>query len=171
MGTEGFMTKNNRLEERVFSVFSDLAGTLGYSPVHGKIIGVLLVREEPVPLQELSRMTHYSASMVSLSLDLLEVLGVVRKIKKSGDRKLYVELTGDLLQILKKAVMVKLKQGIDNSLQDLREKRKEAEEYKGPEKEGIIKIVDILESEITRLEKYLRLLSGIKLPGGKPDEK
>ncbi len=148
----------------VFSIFSELAGMLGYSPIHGKIIGALLAEEEPVSLQEVAKRTNYSTGMISLSLDLLEVLGVIKKTKKASDRKLYIQLDGDLLTILKKAITMRVKNGVESSLADLDNRRKEVSKLKGVERDYLLKTLDILEKDIKRLEKYVNLLSGIKLP-------
>ncbi|UCD03271.1 MAG: hypothetical protein JSV63_01385 [Candidatus Aenigmatarchaeota archaeon] len=158
------MPKPANAEEGVFSIFSDLASTLGYSPVHGKIIGALLSEDEPIAMQDLAKKTGYSTGMISLSLDLLEVLGVIKEVKKPGDRKLYVQLDGDLLTILKKAVTMRLRKGIDSSLADLANRRKEIMKLEGEKRKRLLKTVDTLESEIKRLEKYVNLLSGIRLP-------
>ena len=158
------MPDGMKLEERIFSIFSELASTLGYSPIHGKIIGALLVEGKPVSMQELARKTRYSTGMISLSLDLLEVLGVIKKIKKTGDRKLYVKLYGDLLEILKNAVIIKVKKGIVESLRDLEENKKEAMKLGGAERKNVENTIKILEKEIKRLERYINLLSDIRLP-------
>jgi len=110
------MPNGKAIKNKIFSTFADLASSLGYSPVHGKIIGALLVAGEPLSLQELAKETGYSSSMVSLSLDLLEVLGVVKKVKKTADRKLYVELSGDLVASLKNAMVMRIKKSIEDSL-------------------------------------------------------
>jgi len=156
--------EGKNIESDVFSIFSELAGMLGYSPIHGKMIGALLAEKEPVSLHDLAKKTSYSTGMISLSLDLLEVLGVIKKTKKPGDRKLYVHLEGDLLDILKKAVTMRVKNGIESSLADLESKRKDVMKMQGKEKVYLIKTLDILERDIKRLEKYINLLSGIKLP-------
>jgi DNA-binding transcriptional regulator GbsR (MarR family) len=158
------MPDGKNLEERIFSIFSELASTLGYSPIHGKIIGALLVEGREVSLQELAGRVHYSPGMISLSLDLLEVLGVIKKVKKSGDRKLYVRLEGDLLEILKNAVIIKVKHGIDESLKDLAINKKDVSKLGPGERTSLLKTIGILEREIRRLEHYVSLLSGIKLP-------
>jgi DNA-binding transcriptional regulator GbsR (MarR family) len=150
--------------EGVLSIFSELAGMLGYSPIHGRIIGALLAETKPVSLEELARRTSYSTGMISLSLDLLEVLGAIKRVKKPGDRRLYVQLEGDLLTILKRAVTTRVKQGVEGSLRDLKEKRREVEKLQGKDKEYLLKTLDILERDIRRLEKYVNLLSGIRLP-------
>jgi DNA-binding transcriptional regulator GbsR (MarR family) len=158
------MSDAKRMEEQIFSIFSALASTLGYSPIHGRIIGALLIENGPASLQELARKTRYSTGMISLSLDLLEVLGVIKKIKRPGDRKLYVQLEGDLLEILKKAVIIKVKKGIDESLRNLEENKKEALKLSAEERQAISKSIGMLEKEIKRLEHYINLLSEIKLP-------
>jgi len=152
------------IEEQIFSVFSELASTLGYSPINGKIIGALLVEGRMLSLQELARKTRYSSGMISLSLDLLEVLGVIKKVKKHGDRKLYVRLDGDLLEILKKAVILKVKKGIDDSLRDLERERKDVRKLSEKERKSVSKTLETFEKEIKRLEHYIGLLSEIRLP-------
>jgi DNA-binding transcriptional regulator GbsR (MarR family) len=156
--------KDRSVEDGVYSIFSELAGMLGYSPIHGKIIGALIAEKGPVTLQELAKRTNYSVGMISLSLDLLEVLGVIKKIKKPGDRKLYLQLDGDLLTILKKAVTMRVRKGVESSLSDLGAKRKEVGKLRGREREYLLKTLEILERDIRRLEKYVNLLSDIKLP-------
>lgn len=158
------MADGKNLEEQIFSIFSELATTLGYSPIHGRIIGALLVEGRAVSLQDLAKKVRYSPGMISISLDLLEVLGVIKKIKKSGDRKLYVRLEGDLLEILKSAVIIKVKHGIDNSLKELDINKKAVSKLSPAERGNLFKTIRILEREIKRLEHYVNLLSGIKLP-------
>lgn len=158
------MTNGKEIKNKILNTFADLASTLGYSSIHGKIIGVLLIKDKPIPLQELARETGYSSSMISLSLDLLEVLGTVKKIKKSSDRKLYVELSGDLLSCLKDALLIKVKKGIDSSLSDFRESKRQARNLKPKERKEITKTLDTLQSEIQRLDRYIKILSDVTLP-------
>ncbi len=158
------MASGKDVQEKVFSTFSDVAGSLGYSPTHGKIIGALLVKGRQMSLQDLAKETGYSSGMVSLSLDLLEVLGVIKKVKKPGDRKLYVRLHGDLLACLKNALVLKIKKAIEASMAEFEESRKGLEGVKGPERERALKTISILEKEIKRLELYIGLLEKIRLP-------
>jgi len=148
-----------QLKRKIFNVFSEVAGSIGYSPVHGKIIGVLLISRRPMSLQELARETGYSSSMISLSLDLLDVLGVIKKIKKTADRKLYIELSGDLLECLKKAFVMRLERSISQSLSEFDRLRASAKRD-----HSASKTLAVLEKEIKRLETYISLLSKIRLP-------
>jgi len=152
------------IEVKILANFANVASSIGYSDVHGKIIGILLVEDKPIPLQELSRKVGYSSSMISLSLDFLELLGVVKKVKKSGDRKLYVEFQGDLLGCLKKAVLLKVQKSIIDSRSEFAQNRKALEAVKGSEQKKVLRTLNVLEKEINRLDSYISVLSEIDLP-------
>lgn len=137
-------------EKDVYGMFSSIASYLGYSELHGRILGYLLMHEESISLQELSKKIGYSTASVSLSLDMLDLLDVVKKIKKPGDRKLYVKLDGDLLETLRSALLLKIKKVIKDSY-------KKMDNYNE-------KPVDKLKNEIERLEKYIDKLTRVKIP-------
>ncbi len=158
------MSIEKEIENKIYSTFSEVASSIGYSPLHGKIIAVLLVKNKPTSLQELAKDTGYSSSMISLSLDFLEVLGVIKKVKKEGDRKLYVGLAGDLLECLKRAIIIKLEKSITDSLLDFDGTKKKLEGMSGNKAKQVSNTLDILEKEIRRLNTYVKLLSEIRLP-------
>jgi DNA-binding transcriptional regulator GbsR (MarR family) len=152
------------IEKKIFNTFSELARSMGFSPIHGNIMGSLLVGGGSLSLQDIAKKTGYSISMVSLSMDLLEILGIVKKIKKPGDRKLYIELDGDLLESLKKIFIIRVKKGISDSLFEFEESKGRLKKLRGENKKEVLKAIDILENEIKRLEKYVGLLSEVNLP-------
>jgi len=158
------MDTKTEIKKNIFSLFSNVASSIGYSPLHGEIIGILLISDKPLSLQEIAKELGYSPSMISLSLDLLEVLDVIKKIKKPGDRKLYVKLSGDLLEILKKAILFKVQSNIKDTLTGFEESKKHAQKLKTKQKDQLERSIDILETNIRRLDKYLKLLSEIRLP-------
>jgi DNA-binding transcriptional regulator GbsR (MarR family) len=158
------MDRKSPLEEKIYSTFAEVAGSIGYSPLHGRIIAALLVRGRELSLTELSRETGYSSSMISLSLDLLELLGVVKKVKKPGDRNLYVSLQGDLLEALKNAIVLRVKKSIDSTLGDFRRSRAETSSLPKGERKRVEETISILEKEIRRLDRYVSILSGTRLP-------
>ena len=147
------------VEQKILSTFGQVAESIGYSQVHGKIIGVLLIKGDAVSLQEIAKRTGYSVPMISLSLDLLDILGVVNKSKKPGDRNIYAKLSGDLLECLKKAFVIKLQKSIGESLKGFDELKN-----KSSTNTEATKALAILEKEIRRLERYVNLLSKIRLP-------
>ncbi|HLD58342.1 MAG TPA: hypothetical protein VI977_01715 [archaeon] len=153
------------IEKKIFSSFAGVASTIGYSDVHGKIIAALIVENSSISLQELSKKIGYSNAMVSLSVDFLEVLGVVKKTKKTADRQLYIAFQGNLLDCLRKAVLFKAEHTIGDSLKEFELSKKELQKIRGnSEKEKVLRALSILEKEINRLQRYLKILSKIRLP-------
>ena len=145
---------DNSVQEKIFTTFSSIATSLGYSEVHGRIIAALLVNNNPISLQELSESTGYSPAAISLSLDLLELVGMIRKIKNAGDRKLYVRLDGDLLEGLRNALLLKLQKEIITT-------KFEIEKY--TEEDGT-DAVQKLKKELDRLQQYVDELAKVEIP-------
>ena len=141
-------------EEKIHSTFAAVASSLGYSEVHGRIISALLVAGKPLCMEELSQQTRYSPASISLSLDLLEIIGIIKKIKDPGDRKLYARLEGDLIEGLRNAMILKLQKEINSTLTEL-SSMKDAKTKKA---------VATVEKEVKRLQEYVRRLSEVKLP-------
>ncbi len=92
-------------------------------------------------------------------MDLLDVMGIIKRVKKTGDRRLYIKLSGDLLECLKRALTIKLEKGIASVLADF-----EAEKKKLKPGDPALQTIKKLEAELRRLDKYLKMLSRIRLP-------
>ena len=153
-----------KIREQIFSTFANIAKTIGYSEVYGRIIACLLIHQEPVALTDVSRETGYSSSMVSLSIDFLETVGMVKRIKKPGDRKLYLQSNGSLLDGLKKAILVKIEKNVSTSLQEFENYKHRLKRMKGEERNRLLRAIETLEKEIKRMDKYVKILSKVKLP-------
>ncbi len=158
------MKELNEIKKDIYATFADIASSIGYSEIHGRIIAALLVSDGKLSLQELAKETGYSISTISLSLDLLEFLGMIKKIKKVGDRKLYVELQGDLLEGLKRAFIIKVQKNITHSLNSFKEYKEILKISKDNNKKKIMSLLNTLEEEVKKLESYINLLSELKLP-------
>ncbi len=146
---------SDEFQEKIYSTFSSVASSLGYSEVHGRIISALLVAGELLSLDELSNQTSYSAASISLSLDLLEVLGIIKRVKHKGDRKLYVRLDGDLIEALRNAMLLKLRKEISQTLNEF-------ETMKTNEKNK--KTIRSIEHEVKRLDEYVKRLAKVSVP-------
>lgn len=151
------------VEKEIYSTFADIASNIGYSEIHGRIIGALIVANERLSLQDLAKRTGYSISTISLSLDLLEFLGMIKKIKKVGDRKLYIELHGDLLEGLKKAFLTKIQKSVNDTLIRFGDYKETLKKSKESDRKRVLSTLNILEKEVKRIEKYINFLSKLKL--------
>ncbi len=141
-------------EDRIHSTFAAVATSLGYSEVHGRIISALLVAGKPLSMEELTQQTKYSPASISLSLDLLEIIGIIKKVR-TGDRKVYARLEGDLIEGLRNALMLKLQKEINSTLTEL-------SVLKNNQKTKMAAAT--VEKEVKRLQEYLRRLSNVNVP-------
>ena len=142
----------------IYSTFSAVASTLGYSEVHGMIISSLLVENKPLCLDDIAKKTGYSLSSISISLDLLELVGVIRKIKNTGDRKIYVKLEGDLLESLRTAFILKLKKEILKTKMEMSKHRSDSKD------KNTSQMICTMEKELKRLDTYIDRLAQVQIP-------
>jgi len=141
-------------EDKIHSTFAAVAASMGYSEVHGRIISALLVAGHPMSMDELTKQTGYSLASISLSLDLLEIIGIIKKFR-SGDRKVYARLDGDLIEGMRNALMLKLQKEIISTLAELSVLKNDPKTKKP---------ASVVEKEVKRLQEYLRRLSEVKVP-------
>lgn len=146
--------QENDIKEKVYATFAATAASLGYSEVHGRIIAALLVADKPLALQEISKDTGYSLASISLSLDLLEVIGIVKKFKNPKDRKIYAKLDGDIIEGLRNALLFKIQKEISSTLREFEKHKDDTNQ----------KMIHKLENEIRRLETYVDKLAKVSVP-------
>ncbi len=151
------------IEKDIYSSFASIASTIGYSEIHGRIIAALMVSGKKLSLQDLAKKTGYSISTLSLSLDLLEFFGMIKKLKNAGDRKLYIELHGDLLEGLKRAFVERIQKSVTDNLKRFEEYKESLKASGDKDKKRVMIALNILEDEVVRLDKYINLLAKLKL--------
>jgi DNA-binding transcriptional regulator GbsR (MarR family) len=151
------------IEKDIYSTFADIATAIGYSEIHGRVIAALLVSNKKLSLNELAKKTGYSLSTVSLSLDLLEFLGMIKKMKKAGDRKLYVELQGSLIEGLKKAFSIRIQKRINDTLNKFEQHKTYLKKNESKDSKNILNILDILEEEVRSVDNYINMLLELQL--------
>ena len=145
---------NSEVEAKLYATFAAVANSLGYSDVHGRIIAPLVSSKEPLSLEQIAKKSGYSLAAISLSLDLLEILGMIKKVKNPNDRKLYARIDCDILEGMRNAFLAKIQLAINSTT-------REFERYKGGKNNETIRI---LEKEVTRLRKYVGALAKVPVP-------
>ncbi len=146
------------IQEKVHSTFASVATSMGYSEVHGRIISVLMAAGKPLSSEEISRETGYSPSAVSLSLDLLELVGIVKKVKNVGDRRVYAQMDGDLLEGLRNAFFFKIKKNIAGTLNEFDQHKAHNHD------DNTLKMIETLEREVRRFDEYINNLMKVEPP-------
>lgn len=64
----------------------------GFPRIAGRILGLLLVEEAPLSLDEMVEKLRVSKGSISTNVRLLERLGIIQRVSTPGDRRDYYEL-------------------------------------------------------------------------------
>ncbi|HEX2061816.1 MAG TPA: MarR family transcriptional regulator, partial [Thermoanaerobaculia bacterium] len=78
--------------------FALIAEEDGHPRIAGRILGLLIVRGDPLSFDELVETLHVSRGSVSTNTRLLEQRGVIRRVSRLGERKDLFELGRDAHQ-------------------------------------------------------------------------
>ena len=91
MNSRGF----NKSENDFIDLITDVGFSSGLSKIQAKMFAVLYLQKEEISLEELSKLTGYSISSVSVKIRDMEHLGLVRRIKKPGTAKVFFFIPKD----------------------------------------------------------------------------
>ena len=79
--------------KQLIDEFGYAYAAFGQSRARGRIVGLLLSSAEPMSLDEITQLLQVSKGPVSVETRQLEEFGMIRTVKKPGDRKVYFEVT------------------------------------------------------------------------------
>lgn len=127
--------------------FANTARRFGLNELYGYIYGVLFFEDEPLSLGEIARKTGYSLSHVSTALKLLENIGLVKRIKKPGDKKAYYTAIKNIREWRKEAYYRKIEEDIKQTRENLLKALKAIE---GDESDEARKIRERIEFALRR---------------------
>lgn len=89
----------DELEREWMAAFSKIAKSFGLDDLSSKIVSVLYLEPEEVPMEDLAKKTGYSLASISNTMRLLENIGFVQRIKKPGTKKVYFYMEKDLVKL------------------------------------------------------------------------
>ena len=127
--------------------FADTARRFGLSELYGYIYGVLFFEDEPLSLWKIAERTGYSLSHVSTALKLLENIGLVKRIKKPGDKRAYYTAIKNIREWRKEAYYKKIEEDVRQTRKSL---LKALEAIGDDESEEAVKIKERIEFSLQR---------------------
>ncbi|MHC1630876.1 MAG: GbsR/MarR family transcriptional regulator [Methanotrichaceae archaeon] len=84
----------DKVREYIIDACVQVAKITGYSDASGVLKGSLLLATKPLSMDDLVEETEYSKSTISTNMNILENQGLVKRVRRSGDkRNLYVSTT------------------------------------------------------------------------------
>ncbi len=84
--------------ERFIDAWAGMSSLFGFSPSTGRVSALLMAAPEPLSLGEIADRVGISRGNASMCLKELRGWGVARRVSRSGDRRDYYVMEGDLYQ-------------------------------------------------------------------------
>ena len=87
------------LDKEFIDVYKDTASMFVFGDLPADIVGMLYLEPEGVTMEDISKETGYSPASISNTIKMMENLGIIRRIKKPGTKKIYFYMEKDLAKI------------------------------------------------------------------------
>ena len=138
----------------------------GFSSVMGQIYGLMYLTNGPIAAETIMQKLGISKGNVSINVRNLDRWGMIRKIRKPGDRKEYYEVETDFIRIFINMLMERKNRDFDRSLRTVANC---LEELKGADKN---KETVFIRERLVHMEKFFKMLDAsvstfLKLVGKK----
>ncbi len=104
------------VQQRFVEGMGEVSHFWGFSPVMGRMYGLLYLSEEPLTADAISEVLAISKGNVSMNLRNLDRWGMVRKTRKKGDRKEYYEAEPNFIKIVVNVLSERRNREFDRAL-------------------------------------------------------
>jgi DNA-binding transcriptional regulator GbsR (MarR family) len=136
-----------------------MVNMMGHSDAAGALIGSLFLADGPLSMDELVELTGYSKSTVSTNMTLLENQGIVRRIRKPGDKRNYYVATASVDETFK-AENEKIRQIMQIHIAAIDEAQRILEDAKeSAEAERLRRLFGSMRVECVRARRLIDLVS------------
>jgi HTH-type transcriptional regulator, glycine betaine synthesis regulator len=141
--------------EEFVGLWRRLSSLWGISPTMAEIHGLLYITGAALSMDDIMARLGISRSNVSMNLSKLVEWGLVRPVRKRGDRREYYESLADVWEIFTLVAAQRKRREIDPILATLRE----CQEQLSPETIGAAAADDAVQEQRRRVQDLLALLS------------
>jgi len=144
------------LDKDVMEFFSTLMKSCGLNDLSAKVIGALYIEPEEVSMEYLARKTGYSLASICNTMKMVEIMGMVQRIKKPGTNKVFFYMEKDLIKLN----ALKLHAALNNFIKPAKETLPQIiEKYKGKARDEKSKQkLRIIENYYTQLLQFEGIL-------------
>ena len=140
------------VQQRFVEGMGEISHFWGFSPVMGRMYGLLYLSEEPLTADAISEALAISKGNVSMNLRNLDRWGMARKTRKKGDRKEYYEAEPNFIKIVVSILSERRNREFDRALSTVGEC---LEQTKGVAKG---KEAIFIRDRLMRMERFFKML-------------
>lgn len=87
------------IEKEFVDFYIGVGRTWGLDTLSSKLIGILYLEPEEICIDELAKKTGYSLPSISNKMHFIETMGIVKRIKKPGSKKLFYFMEKDAIKV------------------------------------------------------------------------
>jgi DNA-binding transcriptional regulator GbsR (MarR family) len=152
----------NMARQRLMEALGRQSSFWGVGKITGEIYATLYLSEHPMSLTELADALRVTKGNVSVAIRTLEQLGMVRRLQRPGDRRVYFEAEPDFWLIAKRVLARRQKPQFDESFRMLDESIQIAESaHPAPERDFMLKRMKALQDFYNELDQVVALLLSV----------
>ncbi|MCL6443088.1 MAG: MarR family transcriptional regulator [Alicyclobacillus sp.] len=152
----------NLARQRLMEALGRQSGFWGVGKITGEIYATLYLSKQPMSLTELAGTLGVTKGNVSVAIRALEQLGMVRRLQRPGDRRVYFEAEPDFWVIAQRVLARRQKPEFDESFRMLDESIRTAESATPtPAREFMLTRLKALQDFYNELDQVVDLLLSI----------
>lgn len=130
---------------------------MGFDSISSKLFAFTFLEPDEMSLEDLEKKTGYSAASVCNKMQFMEKLGLVKRIKKPGTKKVYYYADKDFSEMMKIKVNIAFEKEINPAKEILPKiiEKHQNKQLSGKEKKRFEKVKDYY-TQIIKFEKVLK---------------
>lgn len=121
--------KMENLEREFLEFLKGVYKSFGLDTLSSNLYAILFIEPNEISIEELSKKTGYSLASISNKMRILESIGIAKRIKKPGTKKVYYIVEKDIIKIQMKKMemfsdklMTPAKESLPKIIKDYKEK-------------------------------------------------
>ena len=142
----------NEIEKDVWKIFQRMGNPYGLSDLITKVMAVLYMQIEDIPMEMLAEKTGYSLASISTALKRLENLGIIQRKRKPGSKKVFVYMEKNLARLN----IQKLRTALEHYIRPARAKMPEIiEKHKGKNNKDQLQLLEAYSRQLEIFEQVM----------------
>jgi len=99
------------IDSRFLALYQKIGSMQGMNSLFIRIFSILYIEPEEISMDEVAEKTGYSLASISNSIKMLETMGLVRKNRRPGTKKIFLYMEKDFNKLTKQ-IMIKKQENI-----------------------------------------------------------
>ena len=149
------------IDKEFIELYQTIGSVSGLDNLFVTLFAKLYIEPEDMAMENIAKETGYSLASVSNKVKVLETMGIVKRIKKPGSKKIFLRIEKDMIKIFKEHLAKKEEKNIKLIKEKIPEIIKKYKHKVKTEKDK--KKIKILENYYKQILKTEKIISHIRI--------